>query len=224
MPTNPKHALYGRGPGQRRAHGPRSHNSHQTIGRGTPRVSLRFARGHNAPSGEATLGPRHCTYSPTRELNALARHGRSGQRRILATPALGIISRGCSTNPPCAAIPGTVRELCGKANVSSVTLCRPLMYRHRIAPLERGWRNPRKGYVRLPRARSGQRRDVGLVECVTSVTSRPVRPSPPLCHHPRHCSAIPDTVEARGDETPPRPLLCILRPSVSRALESVYGQ
>jgi hypothetical protein len=114
--------------------------------------------------------------------------------------------------------------LCGKASVNSVALCRPLSYRHHIAPLERGQWNPRKGYGRLPRARSGWRRDAGSVECVSSVTSGPVRPSPPLCHHPRHCSVIPGTVEARDDETPPRPLLCILRPSVSRALELAFGR
>jgi hypothetical protein len=81
---------------------------------------------------------------------------------------------------------------------------------------------PSKRVRRLPRARSGRRRDVGPVECVTSVTSGPVRPSPPLCHHPRHYSAIPGTVEARDDETQPRPLLCILWSSVSRALELAY--
>jgi hypothetical protein len=40
------------------------------------------------------------------------------------------------TNPPCAAIPGTVRVLCGKASVNSVTLCHPLPYRHHDTPLE----------------------------------------------------------------------------------------
>jgi hypothetical protein len=113
--------------------------------------------------------------------------------------------------------------LCGKASVNSVTLCCPLPYRHHIVPLERGRQNPRKGYDRLPHARPGRRRDVGLVECVSSATSGPVLPSPPLFHHPRHCNAIPDTMEARGDGTPPHPLLCILRSSVSRALESAYG-
>jgi hypothetical protein len=122
------------------------------------------------------------------------------------------------------AIPGTVRDLCGKAGVNSVTLCRPLPYGLHVAPLERGRRNPRKGYGRQPLTRAGRHRDAGPVERVSSVTSGPVRPSPPLCHHPGHCSTIPDVVEARDDETPPHPLLCILRPSVSRALESAYGR
>jgi hypothetical protein len=114
--------------------------------------------------------------------------------------------------------------LCGKTGVNSVTLCRPLSYRLHVAPPERGRWNHRKRYRRLPRARAGQRREIRPTEHVSSVTSGPVRPSPPLCHHPRHCGAIPGTVEARDDETPPRPLLCILWSSVSQALESAYGQ
>jgi hypothetical protein len=54
------------------------------------------------------------------------------------------------------------------------------------APLERGRPNPRKGYGRLSRARTGQRRDVGLVERVSSITSGPVQPSP-------RCATIPST-------------------------------
>jgi hypothetical protein len=64
-------------------------------------------------------------------------------------------------------------------------------------------------------ARVGQRRDIRPVERVSSVTSDPVRISPPLCHHPGHCSTIPGAVGGRDDETSPRPLMCILRPSVS---------
>jgi hypothetical protein len=50
---------------------------------------------------------------------------------------------------------------------------------------------PRKGYGRLPCARSRRRRDVVPVEHVPSVTSGLVRPCPPLWCHPRHCSTIP---------------------------------
>jgi hypothetical protein len=71
--------------------------------------------------------------------------------------------------------------LCGKAGVNSVTMCRPLPYGLHVAPLERGRRNPRKWYGHQPRARTGRRRDVRPVERVSSVTSSPVRPSPPLC-------------------------------------------
>jgi hypothetical protein len=105
-----------------------------------------------------------------------------------------------------------------------LTLCRPLPYSRHAAPLERGRRNPRKGYRRLPRARTGQRRDVGLVERISSAKSGPVRPSPPLCSHVGHCSAIPGTVGARDNKTLPSPSLCILRPYVSYTLELAYGR
>jgi hypothetical protein len=112
--------------------------------------------------------------------------------------------------------------LCGKAGVNSVTLCRPLSYGLHVAPLERGRWNPRKRYGRQPRTGAGRRRDVGPVEHVSSFTSGPVQPSPPLCHHPGHCSTIPGVVEARDDETPPRSLLFIPQRFTSRALESSY--
>jgi hypothetical protein len=117
-----------------------------------------------------------------------------------------------------------MRELCGKAGVNSVTLCHPLLYSLHVAPLERGRQNPRERYGRQPCTRAGWRRDVGLVERDPSFTSGPVRPSPPLCHYPRHCSAILGDVGARDDKTAPRPPLCIPRPSVSRTLESAYGR
>jgi hypothetical protein len=117
-----------------------------------------------------------------------------------------------------------VRELCGKAGVNSVTLCRPLPYGLHAAPLERGWRNPRKRYGHLPRARAGQRRDIRLAERISSITSGPVQPSPSLCYHPCHCSSIPDTMGAQDNKTSPRSLLCVLRPPVSCTLESAYGR
>jgi hypothetical protein len=104
-----------------------------------------------------------------------------------------------------------------------VTLYRPLPYGLHVAPLERERWNPRNRYRRQPRTYARWRRDVRPVEHVSSVTSSPVRPSPPLCHHPGHCITIVGTMEARDDKTPPRPLLCILQPFVSRALESAYG-
>jgi hypothetical protein len=54
--------------------------------------------------------------------------------------------------------------------------------------------------------------------------STSVRPSPSLCHHPRHYSVNSSTVEAWGDGAPPRPPLCSLRSSVSPTLVSAYGQ
>jgi hypothetical protein len=82
----------------------------------------------------------------------------------------------------------------------------------------------------LPMGNSGgrcpyqPRHDVGPVRRVSSVTIGPVRPSPLSQHHPGHCSAISDVVGARGDTTPPRPLLWPLGPPVSCTLESAYGR
>jgi hypothetical protein len=79
-----------------------------------------------------------------------------------------------------------VRELCRKASVNSVTLCRPLPYHHHVAPLKRGRRNPRRGYGRLPCARKD--------DAVTSDQWSVSPPSPPaLCGHPCHCATIPGT-------------------------------
>jgi hypothetical protein len=105
-----------------------------------------------------------------------------------------------------------------------VTVCRPLLYGLHVAPLERGWRNPRKRYRRLPRAHAGQHRDIRPGKHDSSVIFGPVRPSLPLCFHPGHCSAIPDVVGTRDDKTPPRPLLCVRWPFVSRTLESACGR
>jgi hypothetical protein len=105
-----------------------------------------------------------------------------------------------------------------------VTLCRPLPYGLHAAPLEGGRRNPQKGYGRLPRARTGRRHDIGLVEHISCANSGPVRPSSPLYCHPGHCSTIPGAVGAQDDETLPRPLLCILQPSVSCTIEPAYGR
>jgi hypothetical protein len=105
-----------------------------------------------------------------------------------------------------------------------VTLCRPLRYGLHVAPLKRGRRNPRKGYVGPPHARAGRRRDVGLVGCVSSANSGPVRPSLPLHYHPEHCCAIPGDVGAQNDKRSPRPPLYDLQPSVSLTLELAYEQ
>jgi hypothetical protein len=122
------------------------------------------------------------------------------------------------------AIPPTraVRGLCGKAGVNSTTLCHPFPYRLHIAPLERGRWNPRKAYGCLLRTRLGRCRDVRPTRRASSVISGPMRPSPPLCRHPGHCSVIPSTVEARDDGTPPHPPLYILQPSASPTLEKAY--
>jgi hypothetical protein len=88
-----------------------------------------------------------------------------------------------------------------------------------------GWRrNPRKEDECLFRASPRQHCDVGPARRVSSVTVGPVRPSPPPRRHLEHCSTIPDTVGVRGDKTPPRLLLCTLRPPVGCTLESAYGR
>jgi hypothetical protein len=53
----------------------------------------------------------------------------------------------------------------------------------------------------MSRTRTGRRRDVGPVRHVFSVTIGPVRPSPPLRHHPEHYSTIPDAVGTQDDKT-----------------------
>jgi hypothetical protein len=100
----------------------------------------------------------------------------------------------------------------------------PTLVRTVRRTLERGRQNPQKGDGRLFHARPGRRRDVGPVRRVSFVTIGPVQPSPPPQCHLEHCSAIPDIVGIRGDKTPPRRLLCALRPPVSCTLESAYGQ
>jgi hypothetical protein len=110
--------------------------------------------------------------------------------------------------------------LCSTASVNSVTLCCPLPYDLRATPLEGGRQNPRKGYGHLPRAHTGRRHDVGLVERVSSANSSPVRLSPLLYYHPGHCRANPDVVGAQDDGTSPRRLLCDSQSSVSPTLEA----
>jgi hypothetical protein len=63
----------------------------------------------------------------------------------------------------------------------------------------------------------GTTTNVNLAWRVFSVTSGPVRPSLPLCRHPRHCRVIPNAVGTRVDRTSPRPPLCSFRCFVSQA-------
>jgi hypothetical protein len=77
-----------------------------------------------------------------------------------------------------------------------------------VAPLERGRRHPRNVYGHQPGDSPRQRRDARMIDYVSSVTSGPTRPSPSPRHHPGHCKAIPNTVGAQADGTPPRQPLC----------------
>jgi hypothetical protein len=105
---------------------------------------------------------------------------------------LGIRSRRYSTNPH--NHPRRCASAVRNGRCHSITLCRPLTYLLHIAPLERGWRYPRKAYDHQLGAGPGQHRDTRMMEHVSSVTIGPVRPSPPLCCHPGYCRAIPNTV------------------------------
>jgi hypothetical protein len=69
-----------------------------------------------------------------------------------------------------------------------------------------------------------QRRDVGPVRHVSSVTIGPVRPPPLPRRHPGHCNTIPDAVGVRHDKTPPHLLLCTLQPPFNRTLKLAYGR
>jgi hypothetical protein len=170
---------------------------------------------------EAALDPRRRTCSPDRSIKcsgtSRAPGSKANPRRagpltppgnqipvLFDQPAL------CSHPRHCA---GAVRE--GRCH--SMTLCRQLPYLLHVVPLERGRRHPRKRYDHQLRARPGRRRDVRLAGRVFSVTSGPVRPSSPLCRHPRHSRVIPNIVGTHVDRTSPRPPLCSSRSSVSQA-------
>jgi hypothetical protein len=96
------------------------------------------------------------------------------------------MSRRCSANPPCAAILGTVRELCGKAGVNSMALCCPLPYGLHIAPSKKDSGTLERGTDAYPTP--------ALDNAMTLDQKSVSPPSPPaLCGHPRHCVTIPGT-------------------------------
>jgi hypothetical protein len=110
-----------------------------------------------------------------------------------------------------------------------VTLCYPLSYGPCAAPSKEDGRTLEKGTdAYLAPAQDdvspGRRRDIGPVRRVSSVIIGLVWPSPLPRRHHGHCSTIPNAVGVRGDKTPPRLLLCTLRPPVRRSLESAYGR
>jgi hypothetical protein len=89
-----------------------------------------------------------------------------------------------------------------------MALCLPLPHFLHAAPLERGRWHPRKAYDHQLGAHPGRRHDMRMMERISSVTFGPMRPSPSLCHHPRHCRAILNTVRTQADGTSPRRPLC----------------
>jgi hypothetical protein len=197
-------------------------------------TNLRLARGADAPSGN----------SPPRSRPPWARDSRAHSPdqsiKCSGTPrAPGSKVNPCHASPltpPRNRIPALFRQPSpcdhpwhyrGTMREGWCQLCDtvpPTPVRLHATPLEGGRRNPRKGYGRLPRTRTGWRHDIRLVEHNSSANTGPVRPSPPLYCHPRHCSTIPGAVGAQDDEMLPRALLCILQPSVSRTLEPAYGR
>jgi hypothetical protein len=133
---------------------------------------------------------------------------------------LGVISRHCSTNPPGEVIPTTIRH-CVVRPVSAPRHCATHSRTAGAPPPQKRTVEPSKGDGRQSCAHTGPCRDVGRVP---AITISPVRPSPPSWRHPEHCSSIPDTVEARGNRTSPRPLLRPVRPPVSGTLEPARGR
>jgi hypothetical protein len=125
--TPKTHTQHNRDPGG--PHGPPVQRS------GRPSSEVRLARGIGAPSGGVRLarglhapsarGPprsraptRTCSRTRVRAFNALMPQGRA-----TTLTRLGITSRRCSANSQ-GGHPHRCSALCGKAGVSSVTLCR----------------------------------------------------------------------------------------------------
>jgi hypothetical protein len=93
-------------------------------GLGTPSSKARLARGHPctlSPPRSRLPQERTCSRTRVRALHALTQQSR-------ATTRLGIRPRRCSANSLGGAHPHHCGELCDEAGVSSVTLCRPLLY------------------------------------------------------------------------------------------------
>jgi hypothetical protein len=184
--------------------------------RAPPRASLRLARGYH---GHAASIPA----PPARAFNALIFAG--AQVKDESTPLHAWESRPGTAPPTPLARPSP--PLCsavwrGQQQPRGTVPPTPVRPMHRT--LKQGRRSPRWEDEQLLCARTGLRRDVKPVGAVTTVAIGPVRRSPPSRRHPGHCTNIPDVVGACGDKTPPRRLLCPVRPHVNDALESSRGR
>jgi hypothetical protein len=184
--------------------------------RAPPRADFRLARGHHGPAA-------YVPAPPTGGFNALTFAG--AQVKDESTPLRVWESRPGSAplthlarpSPPlCDAVRQGQQQPRGPVPPTPVRPTR--------RTLEKGRRSPRREDGRLLHAHTGLRRDVRPVGAVTSVAIGPVRPPPPSRRHPGHCTNIPDAVEACGDRTPPRQLLCLVRPHVNGTLESSHGR
>jgi hypothetical protein len=181
-----------------------------------PRASLRLARGHHGPTASIPA-------PPTGAFNALTFAGT--QVKDESTPLRAWESRP-GTAPPTPLVRPSP-PLCNavrRGQQQPRGTVPPTPVRPTRHTLEEGRRSPRREDEQLLRARTGLRRDVKLVGAVTSVAIGPVRPSPPSRRHPDHCTNILDAVRACSNRTPPRRLLCPVRPHVNNALESSRGR
>jgi hypothetical protein len=162
---------------------------------------------------------------PRRPLERGRRHPREGYGHLLCTRRgrrrdVTLVGHVSPVARPSPSLCDAVRH--GQQLPSGTVPPTPVQPAHRT--LEKGRRNPQRDDARLLRTRTGQRRDVRPVGAVASVAISPVRPSPPPRRHPDHCITIPDDVEACGDRTSARPLLCLARPHVNGTLESSHGR
>jgi hypothetical protein len=114
--------------------------------------------------------------------------------------------------------------LCGEASVSSVALCRLLLYSYRVEPSKEEMTEPSNGGERFFYDYTGPHRDVRPVGTVFPVAVSLVRPSPPLQRRAGYCDDVPNDVEAHGDRTSPRPPLYLVRTPVDAALEPARGR
>jgi hypothetical protein len=176
-----------------------------------PRASFHLARGHHRPPPAPPAGA----------FNALTPAGI--QVKGESTPLRA--RESCPATAPPTPVARPSPPLCdavrhGQQSPRGTVPPTPVRPAHRT--LEKGRRNPRRDDARLLRARTRRRRNVRPVEAVTSVAIGPVRSSPSprrrlLHHHTRRCGT-------RGDRTPPRRPLCLVRSHVNGTLESPRGR
>jgi hypothetical protein len=100
--------------------GPPRSRAQTPLERGPPRSKARAALERGPPRSRFTH-ERTCSRMRVRAFNALT-------QQSCATTRLGITPRCCSTNSLGGAHPHHCGGLCDEAGVSSVTLCRPLLY------------------------------------------------------------------------------------------------
>jgi hypothetical protein len=208
---------------------PHRYNSASIEGRSPPRVRFRHTREPSAPSSQSlshSRVSRACrlhTAPLAGAFNAPAIAG--AQVKDVSTPLRAWESHPDTAPPTPLARPSL--PLCravrrGQQQPRGTVPSTPVRPTRRS--LEEGRRSPRREDEQLLRARTGLRRDVKPVGAVTSIAIGPVRPSPPSRRHPGHCTNIPDAVGACGNRTPPRRLLCSVRPHVNDVLESSRGR